>query len=321
MGLPQLFYGSRFHIPPENIRRYFPREFPASLPWLFRENGYRTVGVHTFYGTFFNRNIVYPLIGFDYFIASEQMPDAAYRGPFISDEYFTDSIIRQILSAEEDGVPLFLFGISMQNHWDYDPMKYGTLELDVMSESPVLNERHTQYMNTFLQGIFDADKHLGRLIEFIETRYTPTIVVFFGDHLPILGVHADRIFEQLGFLSSQDDFSWDLHDRINVFHTPYLVWANYDIGFEDWGNMSTFFLGAQVARASGITLNRYFTYLLHSRQFFRGTTNYLHICVDGVYHYGWKFRDSEYILALEYLWHTIVFGEDYHRDRLAQLLE
>lgn len=321
MGLPQVFYGSRFHIPPENIRRYFPRDFATSLPWLFRENGYRTVGVHTFYGTFFNRNIIYPLIGFDEFISSEQMPEAVYKGTFISDEYFTDRIIEQILLAENDDVPLFLFGISMQNHWDFDPMKYETLDLDVMSESPILSERHTHYMNSFMQGIFDADKQLGRIVDFIESRDTPTILVFFGDHLPILGVHADRIFEQLGFVTSQDDFNWILEDRANIFSTPYLVWANYDFGLEEWGNMSTYFLGAKVAHSSGITLNRYYTYLLQSRNYFRGLTNYVYICVDDVYHYGWKFRDNEYILALEALWYSIVFGEDYYRDRLAELME
>ena len=321
MGLPHLFYGSRFHVPPENLRRYFPHEFPTSLPWLFRENGYRTVGVHTFYGTFFNRNTIYPLIGFDDFIASEQMPYALYKGPFISDEYFTDRIIEQILQAESDDVPLFLFGISMQNHWEFDPLKYYTLNLDVMSESPVLSERHIHHVNSFMQGIFDADKQLGRLVNFIYNRDTPTIVVFFGDHLPILGTHADRIFEQLGFLTSQDDFSWDLQDRVNVFHTPYLVWANYDIELGDWGNLSTYFLGAQVARASGITINRYYAYLLQSREYFRGLTNYLYICVDGQYHYGWQFREQEYILALESLWQSIVFGEGYYRNRLAQLME
>jgi len=321
MGLPQVFYGSRFHIPPQNIRRYFPRDFETSLPWLFRENGYRTVGVHTYYGTFFNRNIIYPLIGFDEFVSSEDMPDAVYKGLFISDEYFTDRIIEQILQAESDDVPLFLFGISMQNHWGFDPMKYDTLDLDVMSESPVLGERHTHYMNSFLQGIFDADKQLGRLVDFIEYRDTPTIVVFFGDHLPILGMHTDRIFEELGFVTSQDDFNWNLQDRVNIFSTPYLVWANYDLGLEDWGNMSTYFLGAKVAQSSGITLNRYFTYLLRSRDYFRGLTNYVYICVDDVYHYGWRFRDNEYILALESLWHSIVFGEDYYRDRLAELME
>ena len=318
LGFPHVFFGSRFYIAAESPRGYFDREIFTSMPWMFRDNGYRTVGVHTFYGEFFNRNIIYPLIGFDDFISSEHMPYAVYKGCFISDEYFTDRIIEQIILAEEDGVPLFLFGISMQNHWGFDPYKYHTLDLDVMSQSPNLTDYQILYVNSFMQGIFDADKQLGRLTDFIESRGTPTIVVFFGDHLPILGLHADRIFEDLGFVSQQEDFNWTLEDRVNIFHTPYLVWANYDLGLDDWGNVSTFLLGAMVAEASGITLNRYFSYLLRSRAHFRGITNELYIDLDGGFHQGWQFRNQDYVLALESLWYAIMFGED---DSLAQLVE
>jgi len=319
LGIPHLFYGSRFYVPAENPYRYFFREIPTALPWLFRHNGYRSVAIHTFYGTFFNRNSIYNLIGFDEFIASEQMPDAVNRGPFISDEYFTDRIIEQIILAEQDDVPLFLFGISMQNHWEFDPMKYGTLDLDVMSDSPYLGETELQHVNSFLQGIFDADKQLGRLADFVESRDTPTIIVFFGDHLPILGRHADRIFEGLGFVSYQDDFRWTVEDRANILMPPYLVWANYDLGQNYWGDMSTFFLGAKVAEASGIMLNRHFTYLLRSSEYFNGITNELYIGADGTFNYGWQYRSRPHVQALEALWYANMFGTgDFHAS-LAEL--
>jgi len=316
-GASHLFYGSRFYIPQENPRRYFSREIPTALPWLFRQNGYRAIAVHPFNETFFNRNTIYPLIGFEALIAREQMPNARYRGPFVSDEYFTDRIIEQILLAEEEEMPLFLFGISMQNHWGFEPLKYGTLDLDIMSASPYLNTYEIQRMNAFLQGVFDADKQLGRLADFIESRDTPTILVFFGDHLPILGRHSDRIFEKLGFVTQQEDFNWTLEDRINVFHTPYLVWANYDLGQEDWGNMSAFMLGAMVAETSGISLNRYFSYVLRSRDYFHGITNELYLDAYGVYHMGWQYRHRPHVRALESLWYASMFGEDDVRESLA----
>jgi len=320
-GGAHVFYGSRFYVPNERVRHYFSREIPTALPWLFRENGYRTVAIHPFLGDFYNRNIIYPLIGFDEFIAQEQMPNATYNGPFISDEYFTDRIIEQIILAEESAEPLFLFGISMQNHWGFDPLKYGTLELDVMADSPYLNMYETQRVNSFLQGIFDADKQLGRLADFIESRDTPTIIVFFGDHLPILGRRQDRVFENLGFISYQEEFLWTLEDRANMFQTPYLVWANYGLGQECWGTVSTFLFGALVADAAGVNLNRYFTYVLQSTQHFRGITNELYLGLDGVFQHGWEYRNRSYILALEALWYANMFGsDDFHRS-LAELIE
>ena len=320
-GGPHVFYGSRFYVPAENMRRYFTREMYTALPWLFRQNGYHTVGVHTFYEGFFSRNEIYPLLGFNEFIAKEQMPNAVHWGEFISDEYFTDQIISQILQAEENEQPLFLFGISMQNHWEFEPMKYGTLDLAVMADSPYLSELETQRVNSFLQGIYDADKQLGRLIDFIEERDTPTIVVFFGDHLPILGRHQDRVFENLGFVTHQEDYRWTLEDRLNMFSTPYLVWANYCLGFDYIGNVSTFLLGAIVAEAANITLNRYFTYVLQASHHFRGITNEVYLAIDGTVHQGWENRNNPHVRALEALWYANVFETSDFQKSLANLVK
>ena len=320
-GSPHLFFGHRFYVHFENMERYFRRELRTTLPWLFRENGYRAIAVHPYYRNFFNRHIIYPFIGFEEFIAVEDMPDAPIRGSFVSDEYFTDRIIEQIILAEEDDVPLFLFGISMQNHWGFDPMKYGTLDLDVMAESPYLNQHETGSVNSFLQGVFDADKQLGRLVEFVESRETPTMIVFFGDHLPILGLHADRIFEKLGFISHQEDFYWTLEDKMQIFQTPYLVWANYDMGQDCWGTLSTFALSARVAEASGVRLNRYYTYLLRGMEHFHAISNELYLGLDGVFHHGWEFRDERHIQALRALWVAKIHGhDDFHRS-LAELVD
>ncbi|MCL1998437.1 MAG: LTA synthase family protein [Turicibacter sp.] len=315
-GSPHVFFGSRFYIPFENFGRYFSEEISTALPMMFRQNGYRTVGIHPFHSTFFNRNRIYPLLGFDEFIALEQMPNARTKGQFVSDEYFTDRIMEEIIAAEEAELPLFLFGISMQNHWGYEPLKYGTLNLDVMSESSRLNNDELARVNSFLQGIFDADKQLGRLVDFIENRDTPTIVVFFGDHLPILGRHADNIFEKLGFVSSQTN--WTFEDNMQMFQTPYLVWANYDLGEDDWGTMSAFLLGARVAEISGITLNRYFTFLLQSE--FLGFTNELYLDVYANFEPGWLHRNSPHIQAFEGLWQAMMFGDDEFSETLAELV-
>ena len=200
-------------------------------------------------------------------------------------------------------------------------MKYDTLELDVMSDSPYLDEDELARVNSFLQGIFDADKQLGRLADFVESRDTPTIIVFFGDHLPILGLHTDMIFEQLSWISNQAGYLWDLHDRTRIFQTPYLVWANYDLGQEDWGALSTYMLAARVAEASGINMNRYFTYLLGLAGHFRGITNELYIDIHGEFHPSRDNRNNPHILALEALWYAKFFGDDEMRDSLAEILE
>ena len=316
-GSPHVFFGTRWYVPFENASRYFYADIPTALPWMFRQNGYRTVGVHTFRGDFFNRNRIYPRVGFDLFLSAEDMPNAVYRGDFISDEYFTDRIIEQIILAEEAGEPLFLFGISMQNHWPYVESRYAWV--DITSYSPYLSREEIGIVNTFVQGVFDADAQLGRLIDFVESRKTPTIVVFFGDHLPIMGTHEHRIFERLGFLSVQDAWEWNLQDLQNAYKSHYLVWANFELGQECFGTVSAFLLGVLVAEASGIQLNRYFTYLLGAAAYLRVLTNELFMSADEM-DYGYLNRQNSDVLMLESLWHHKMFGRSEFSQSLAELV-
>ena len=319
-GSPHVFFGNRWYVPFENYGRYFYADIPTALPWMFRQSGYRTVGVHTFFGDFFNRDRIYPRLGFDRFLSSEHMPDAVFRGDFISDAYFTDRIIEQVLLAEETGEPLFLFGISMQNHWPYHESRYGDMVLDVTVKSPKLGPEEIGIMNTFLQGVFDADRELGRLIDFVDGRHTPTIVVFFGDHLPLLGISDLRIFEKLGFLSIQNEWEWNLQDTQNMFTSHYLVWTNFEHGRECFGTVSAFLLGALVAEVSGICLNRYFTYLLGSANFLRVLTSELFLAAGGEMESGSRGRDNPKVKALESLWHHKMFGRGDFSQALAELV-
>ena len=318
-GSPHVFFGNRWYVPFENVGRYFSGNIKTALPWMFRDAGYRTVGVHTFYGTFFNRDRIYPRLGFDMFISSEDMPNAAYRGRFISDEYFTDRLMEQIVFAEESGEPLFLFGISMQNHWPFYEEKF--YELDVYSESPYLSCVELGIMDSFLQGIFDADKQLGSLIDFIESRDTPTNVVFFGDHLPILGTRGYGIFEKLGFLGRQEEWAWSLGDLEAAFSTNYLVWANFDHGRECFGTLSAFMLGALVAEMSGVNLNRYFMYLLGASRSIRVLTNELFMLCGGKMDYGFTNRSNREVQLLESLWNHKMFGRGDFARSLSEIIE
>ncbi|TIQ51858.1 MAG: hypothetical protein E5X64_45475, partial [Mesorhizobium sp.] len=40
---------------------------------------------------------------------------------------------------------------------------------------------------SFTEGASDADKGLERLVEWAKNRQRPTVLAFFGDHLPPLG--------------------------------------------------------------------------------------------------------------------------------------
>ncbi|MDR0958048.1 MAG: LTA synthase family protein, partial [Clostridiales bacterium] len=133
---------TRGDMPFTNPEVYANSPDPRSFPNILKQNGYSTVGIHTYGGSMiFDRKAIYPLLGFDKFIAEEDMtpPESAYKAneynnvKFLSDEYFTDQIINVFDETEQ---PLFLFGISMENHFDYFREKFDVY--NVVAESKFL---------------------------------------------------------------------------------------------------------------------------------------------------------------------------------------
>jgi len=318
-GSSMFFMGSAYYIPYSNTERYFFRDVTTAMPWVFRENGYRTVAVHPYTRYFFDRHINYPRMGFDEFIAYEDMDDPVYKGWYVSDEFFTDLIIEQILLAEDKDEPLFLFGISMQNHWEFWDYKYEGFEQDVTATSPYLSDEELGNLNSYLQGVYDADKQLGRLIDFVESRGTPTIVVFFGDHLPIIGSHNDAVFERLGYISDQRVWLWDAEDRRKMFELPYLVWSNFAPTDEDWGTISTYFLGAQVLRHSGVELNRYWRNVLWLSEQFNALSENHYMDIHGVFHDLHGVRDLPHVRAMQALHQAKWFGGAASLEYLSEM--
>ena len=321
-GTAMFFMGSAYYVPYNNTGLYFFRDIHTALPWLFRHNGYRTVAVHPYTRYFFRRNQVYPRMGFEEFIGYEDMENPVYKGEFVSDEFFTDLIIEQIIMAQEDGVPLFLFGISMQNHWNFGPEKYEGWPLDVTAASHLLNYNELGIVNSYLQGLYDADKQLQRLVEFVEARERPTVIVFFGDHLPLLGNQNENVFERLGYTSGSRAWLWDVDDVWKMYSLPYLVWSNFADAGEYWGTISPYFLAANMLRLSGIDLNRYWHHVLYANEHFGALTE-IHF-VDG--HGDFLLQrfsyvmERPYIRAMEALHQVKWFGTDELHSSLKQLV-
>lgn len=319
-GSLTFFTGPANFVPFEQTNQFFFREIQTALPWLFRDNGYRTIGVHPYYKTFWRRYHNYPLLGFDEFISKEDMPYGDIRGYFISDTYFTDRIIEQINIADEMGMPLFLYGISMENHWPYSYDRYHGLWQDVVVTSPLLDSIELGRVNSYVQGVFYADQELGRLVDFLEERGRPAMVVFFGDHLPIMGAHHDAVFERLGYITNQQVFNWTAEDRQKMFQVPYLVWTNYYTPESDWGTIGINFLGALVAQYAGLNLSRYYSFILQSFNEFRALTENHYVDIYSNFHELAGVSELAHIQAFAALQNTKWFGSDSFFLSLNELL-
>ncbi len=197
---------------------------------LFKEQGYDTLGIHTYQKSFYDRERAYPLMGFDDFLGEYDLHAEHHwnSGPYITDETVAEEIIYQLEQPHETG--LYLMAISMENHGLYYD-KYETYDWDIKVSSDALSERDLNILHNYTKGVSDADKALGVVYDYVMKREKPTVVLWYGDHLPTLGNNFQP-YTTAGNLSSDTASEWTEEEKYMMFSTPYVIFSNYDTGQE-----------------------------------------------------------------------------------------
>ncbi|HJG37644.1 LTA synthase family protein [Enorma phocaeensis] len=189
----------------------------ASLPKALEVQGYTSTAIHPMPGDNWNRDVVYPAIGFDAFLDEGAFPeDAPRRHAGVTDAATYEEIIRIL---EQNSGPQFIFDVTMQNHggygaWDLPDEEQIGLDLGWMEDD--LESMLTEYLSLISISDRELEDFLGKLREIDR----PVVVVFFGDHQPASDVDT-AVFGS----PSPGDVEW--YER--SYCTPYFIWANYDV--------------------------------------------------------------------------------------------
>ncbi|WP_459195511.1 LTA synthase family protein [Wukongibacter baidiensis] len=242
------FFNSGYMVYPNEIK-----EPIIALPSILKNQGYTCKAIHPFKNWYWNRREVYKHMGFDEYISEEYLVDPIYKGFFISDEYVTDLIIKE-LEASND--PTFIFAVTMQNHGPYDDNRYNGHTKDIDISAKVSSES-LQILQTYTQGVYDADKALGKLIDYCNGLSKPTIVLFFGDHLPVLGKNY-KVYRETDFIQ-KDSVNHD--NTIKLTSVPFVLWSNYKTKSHDLGLLNTSFMGPYLLEYAGLKMPNYFKFL------------------------------------------------------------
>jgi phosphoglycerol transferase MdoB-like AlkP superfamily enzyme len=190
--------------------RYFPEiQFPylqihqKQIPGIVRvldADGYTTLAVHGNDPDFWNRTAAFKELGFGKFISIADFPatDSADNGTYMSDQSFTDEVLRQL---PDSGPPRFVLGISIEAHGPYDQSHGIDAQLRDAIPVPasVTDPQAKRELQNYIYHMQNADKQLGRLVDTLAQRQRRTLILFFGDHLPAL-VPA---FQQAGFTNGE----------------------------------------------------------------------------------------------------------------------
>lgn len=199
-----------------------------SYPRLFKNLGYETLGVHTYQKTFYERDRAYPLLGIDQFIGENDTNAELHwnSGPYITDETIAEEVIYQLNQPRENS--LFLQVITMENHSMYLD-KYDPSDWDIKVSSDRLSDNELNALHNYCKGVSDSDAALGEIYDYVMNREKPTVVLWYGDHLPTLGDSFSPYFTA-GNISSTTAAEWTEEEKYTMFSTPYVMFTNYDTG-------------------------------------------------------------------------------------------
>ena len=234
-------------------QQYIKSETPSLASYL-KSIGYATYAQHPYYGSGWNRDTVYPLLGFDNLSFMQDYSNQRFVRKYISDETSFDKII-ETYENKPDGQPAFIFNVTMQNHGGYTDTYYGfdnTVTADKLNNSA---------LDQYLSLIKMTDEDLKNLIEYFSNVDEKTIVVFFGDHQP-----NDTVASSVLAANGMDYNNLSNEELKLRYQVPYVIWANYDIDEATGEDTSVNYLAANALKAAGVPTNDYQSFLLKLKE-------------------------------------------------------
>lgn len=256
-----------------------------TVPQLFQQAGYYTSFLHVYYDSIYHREELFSSLGFDdmFFIEDiptldpECDPDTNYW-PYLDSQrsgydYYSDQYLSQLLidqyEARQGRGPVFLYGVSMENHAPYTADKYTSYDYPFTTEA-ALSQEGTDALNAYVQGVSDTSESLKILTDYFSQVDEPTILVFYGDHRPGLGLDSgNSVYNELGMYEG-NIFSAGVETMAELYSTDYLIWSNDPSLLRrragERVDSSSNYLGLELLQTAGIELPRYWRLLDVLRQ-------------------------------------------------------
>ncbi|MBR5247911.1 MAG: LTA synthase family protein [Lachnospiraceae bacterium] len=229
----------------------------VSLPAYLKSLGYSTVAIHPYYADGWERDRVYPLIGFDRFLSKDDMKKARKIRKYISDEACFDRII-ELYEEKEEGQPLFIFNVTMQNHSGYDET-FSNFKPEIEAK-----DIQSKVLNQYLSLMKKTDEAFEKLVTYFEEQEEETVILFFGDHQPTTYV-SNSIIRKNGIKID----SLSLKENLLKYKVPYVLWSNFDLP-EDVAaykqETSANYLAIDVLERCGLPLPEYQSFLKGIRE-------------------------------------------------------
>ncbi len=241
-----------------NLRYFGPGEYPyktvlknqvsESAATALTKLGYGAHALHNNGGNFYSRARVFNNIGFDSYTSKEFMNILQMtENGWAKDDILIQHIMDAMDSTKQQD---FVFGISVQGHGDYPEER--VIENPKILVEGIEDEAAKNKWEYYVNQVYEMDQFAGNLVKALEDRGEPSVAVFYGDHLPTMGLKAE-----------------DLKSRY-LYNTNYVIWDNIGLKKED-RNIPSYQIMSDVLDRLDIHSGTVFNY--HQER--RKTKNYL----------------------------------------------
>ncbi len=198
----------------------YEKNYFRGLPVLLKEQGYETAVLHAHENRdFWNRDDIYPNLGFDHYygglIGDPNHSDGNFEmtewmGWGLTDSEFYPQAMEYIKELQE---PFYSFVITLSNHHPYEMLdKYKYIDLKREDEDTLVGNylNSAAYTDYALSKLFEEFKKAG--------LYEDTVFALYGDHMGLPSEEqTNEIMERL----IGHEYDWD--DRMNIpliIHIP-----------------------------------------------------------------------------------------------------
>ena len=217
--------------------------------------GYGTHAVHNNGGNFYSRVNAFSMMGFDTFTSKELMNIQTYtpNGSWATDDILVDETIKTLDSTPNQ--PDFTYTITVGTHGDYP--KEQVIENPKYTANGAFDEETRNQWTYYINQLNEVDTFMADLIDKVSKRDENTVIVFFGDHLPTMG------------LQNSDMRSGD------IYKTKYVTWNNMGLEKQD-ADLYAYQLMASITNSVGIhegTILNYHQTQMNSSDYLDGLEN------------------------------------------------
>ena len=203
-----------------------------SIAYTLNNKGYFSTIIHNNRASFYDRNQVFPNLGYNRFVSSEYMINLEYTPVgWFKDNVLTYEIMKSLKNTKETD---FIYTISVQPHGKYlsDLSELENIYVQVESANIEMTEEEMNQYTYYINQLYEVDLFLKELVEAINNYDEPVMLVTYGDHLPNFEIEDEYLISG------------------SRYNSEYVIYTNYDLELED-KDLHTYQLSSYVMQNIG----------------------------------------------------------------------